>query len=227
MISQDLLVSPKRLYNNFKIMIDEYRQNIDTKDTYYYKYLLEQLKNISFWNIHCSSEKVCMHIYKNGNKVGEICGAKVFIKTENKLQRFLCSRHCRDYKSKNRSYNNVNKRCNYIRNNREQCRHKSEHNKEYCYIHKKFYNELIINANDKNDINVKFNVIKKLEKRRNLYFLKKYDKINYNKHKYINNIIKYNDFQEFFLIPNFYKRPKIVNQCNKFIFYYYNKTKHK
>jgi hypothetical protein len=227
MISQDLLVSPERLYNNFKIMIDEYRQNINTKDTYYYKYLLEQLRNTKFWNIYCSSEKVCMHIYKNGNKAGEICGSKVFIKTENKLQRFLCSRHCRDYNSKKRSYNSVNKRCNHMRNNGEQCRHKCNHNKEYCYIHKKLYNELIINANDKNDINVKSNAIKNLEKRRNLYNLKKYDKIKYNKHKYINNIIKYNDFQDFLKFSNSYKLSKIFNQYNNFIFYYYNKTKHK
>lgn len=225
MIYKDLLVSPKRLYNKFKSIIDEYRENIDTKDTYYYEYLLKQLRNTNFWNIYCSSEKICMHIYKNGNKAGEICGAKIFIKTENKLQKFLCSRHCRDYISKNRSYNRINKRCNHIRNNGEQCKHKCDQNKEYCYIHKKFYNELIINDNDRN---VNFNAIKKLEKRRNLYILKKYDKIKYNKHKYINNIIKCNDFHHFFKIPNFYKFSKIVNQYNKYIYYsYYNKIKKK
>lgn len=212
---QDLLISTKRFYKKIKEYIDEYRYNIETKDIHYYNLLLEKINNIGFLNIYCSSEKVCMHTYNNGKKAGKICGAKIFIKTNNRLQKFKCSRHCRDYNTNSRNYINRN-RCEYIRNNGIQCKHYSIKNKKFCYIHK--YEE-----------NIKFNIemekqciLNKLEKRRKKYFLVKYNK---NKHNNKNIIIKYNNFLKNIEILEFYKFFKSFNKYDKYS--YYNKIKFK
>jgi hypothetical protein len=190
---EDLLINPKNLYNKIKEIIDKYRDDLEIKDIFYYKYLLDEIKNTSFWNIHISSNRICMHVYKKGKREGDICGKKVFIKTENKLQKFLCSRHCRDYKSKNRVYDYLHKRCSYERKNGEICKHICKNNNKFCYIHKKEEHiELLEFAPIKlNNSNIEKKLyFKKLEKRRKKYFSKKNKKY---KH-YINNdiIIKIN-----------------------------------
>lgn len=134
-LQEDLLINPKRLYNKIIELIDKYRKNIETKDIFYYKYIVEELRNTSFWNLYIMSNNSCMHEYKNGKKEGQICGAKIFIKTDNKLQKYLCSRHCRDYETNIRKYSSNNIRCTYIRNNNKQCRHRCVKNKDLCYIH--------------------------------------------------------------------------------------------
>lgn len=212
---QDLLISTKRFYKKIKEYIDNYRNNIETKDVHYYNLLLENINNIGFFNNYCSSEKVCMHIYNNGNKAGNICGAKVFIKTNNKFQKYLCSRHCRDYNTKCRKYNNRN-RCKYIRNNGSQCKHYSIKNQLFCYIHK---------AEENIEYNIEMEkqcILNKLEKRRKKYFLVKYNK---NKHNNKNIIIKYNRFLKNIEFFEFYKFSKSFNKYDKYN--YYNKIKFK
>lgn len=162
----DLLLNPKKIYNKFKELIDIYRENIETKDKFYYKYLLEEFRKTIFWNIYVSSDKICMHVYKKGRNAGEICGAKIFIETNNRLQRYLCSRHCRDYETKQRYYDDIRIRCSYIRSNYEQCKHRCKDNNKFCYIHK---------TNDKEDMEEdilkdKKIFINKLKIKRKLYF---------------------------------------------------------
>lgn len=96
----------------------------------------EELKDIydSNHNIYLfMNNRYCVHRYKRGIREGHVCGAKIEINSYD----YLCSRHNRDYKTNNRVYTNNNIRCNYIRNNNQQCKHRcSEHN-SYCYIHLK------------------------------------------------------------------------------------------
>lgn len=225
---QDLLVCTKKVYNKIKELIDDYRNNIETNDNFYYTYLLEELKRINFWNIYCSSNKICMHIYKNGKKEGQICGAKVFIETDNKLQKFLCSRHCRNYATKSRNYTKDNKRCSFIRSNGNMCKHKCGKGKNYCYIHKeeeedKHIESLEIVEGNLNDFNMNRDLfLKKLEKRRKLYFIRKKNKL-----KYINNnvIININKNMKISKIPNFSKFFKLFNLYNNYK--YYKKIKYK
>lgn len=232
----DLLVSPKKVYKKFKELIDNYRNNIETKDIFYYEYLLEDIRRTCFWNIYCSSNKICMHEYKNGKKAGQICGAKVFIKTENKLQKYLCSRHCRNYSTKNRVYNKDNVRCNYLRYNGEQCKHKCGKNRSYCYIHINKVNieQSNIDSNNSNIEMEKEIFLKNLKKRRILYFLRKHNKYKSIKNNYI--IFKQNKKLENSKISDFNKIYKYLNKynnksttCNisydKYI--YYNKIKYK
>lgn len=201
----DFLVSPKKIYNTFKQLLDEYRENIETKDIFYYKYLLNEIERTNFWNISCSSSKICMHVYKNGKKAGHICGAKVFIKTNNKLQKYLCSRHCRDYITKGRNYTKYNKRCSFIRNNGNICKHKCEKDKNYCYIHKE--EEKNIHIESLEIAHPKFNDS-------NMYKDLIFKKINKN--------------MKFSKVPNFSKFFKIFNLYNRNNSYkYYNKIKYK
>lgn len=210
---KDLLISPKRLYNTLIKNIDDYRKNIETKDTYYYKMLLEKIKDINFWNIYSSSEHICMHVYKRGKNEGQICGAKVFISTDNKLQKFLCSRHCRDYEAKHRIYYKKHVRCKYIRKNGEQCRHKCGTNTVYCYIHKDNKNNKIINninIVDKLNEDTYNKGINKLKRKRCLYFkLKKIKKNN----------------KQIFLTQIFYKM-EIKKNIKEFYKYFKNYKEH-
>lgn len=130
--NKDLFLNPKKTFNKLKELLDNYRKNIDTRDKFYYEYLLEDIRKTYFWNISCSSNKTCIHEYKHGKNKGEICGAKVFIKSNNRLQEYLCSRHCRDYTTKSRKYSINNIRCSYIRKNNKQCKHRCEKNNIYC-----------------------------------------------------------------------------------------------
>lgn len=235
----DLLLNPNNTYKKFKELIDIYRENIGTNDTFYYKYLLEEIRNTSFWNLYSMSYKCCTHVYKNGKKYGEVCGAKVFIETNDKLQKYLCSRHCRDYDTKKRIYNKDNIRCNYIRNNGEQCKHKCNKYKKYCYIHKKEEEEHIEsleiappNFNDSNiyknlyseDLSLKNIFLEKLRKRRHSHFLKRHNKYkNINKNNKI--IIKYNKILKILKIQELYNFSKIFFKCNNYN--YYNKIRFK
>lgn len=224
----DILINPLNVFKKFKELIDKYREEIETKDTFYYKNLLEEIRNTSFWNLYSLSYNVCMHIYKNGKRQGQVCGAKIFINTDNKLQKYLCSRHCRDYISKNRVYTKDNIRCSYKRNNGNICKHKCEKNKNYCYIHKEKSEHIKLleiahpNFNDSNMYKNFF--LEKLEKKRKIYFLRKY-----NKYRNINNNAKYIKNLKFSKIPKFYNFSKIFNIYNDdYINYnYYNKTKYK
>lgn len=210
---QDLLISPARLYKKIKEYIDNYRNNIESNDIYYYNCLLEQIKDKGFWKIYSASEHICEHEYKRGNKQGQICGAKIFISTDNKLQKYLCSRHCRDYKSNHRIYYKNHVRCKYIRKNGEQCRHRCGADTVYCYIHKddknnKFIND--INIADKPDRDTYNKAVNKLKRKRCLYFkLKKIKK----------------DKKQIFLTQNSYK---IENEKNikEFYKYFKNYKKH-
>lgn len=151
---------------------------------------LKNIMDLDYFIYLCMNYSYCKHIYKNGNKEGHICGAKIFIKAEDDSQKFLCSRHCRKYKSKKRDYN-VHKRCSYIRNNNELCKHICRNNDKYCYIHKKMYRE------DDYE-NIKRNNLEKLKNRRKLYFNMKKTKN-----------------------PKFLKNPKIKNITYKHILYNY------
>lgn len=135
----------------------------------------------------------CNHVYKNGKNKGMMCCAKIFIKPNHRKQKFLCSRHCRDYNTNSRIYSIDNPRCGYIRKNGNQCKHKCNKYVNFCYIHNKYENK-----EEKNESYKKL-FFRKLEKRRSLYFLNKYNKYKY---KYNNSIIKFN---KFFKISNFFK----------------------
>lgn len=221
---EDFLVNPKKLYNKFKELIDKYRENIETNDTFYYKYLLEDIRKTNFWNIYLSSNSICMHIHKNGKRAGEICGNKIFVKTDNKLQKYLCSRHCRDYIPKGRIYNENRKRCSFIRNNGNMCKHICKQNDKYCYIHKKEEDNIKLlefapqlnNSNIEKDNIIKKLFLEKLKNKRKLYLLKK--KIKRCNNKKINNIIsiKINSFLKFPVFSENYKK------INKYINYNIN-----
>lgn len=210
---EDLLVSPTRLYKKLKEYLDKYRNDIETKDTFYYNCLLEQIRNTGFWNLYSASEHICEHVYRRGKKEGQICGAKFFIKTNDKLQKYLCSRHCRNYDTKPRKYTINNPRCNYERKNGEQCKHRSLSFKTYCYIHIKYKNE---NKN-KEYMNSKINKLRYLRK---LYYRNKYKK----KRKYRYNHINKNysiiySFKEY--IKNKHKHILMMTKKNENIFHDY------
>lgn len=222
---EDFLVNPKKLYNKFKELIEKYRENIETNDTFYYKYLLEDIKKTNFWNIYLSSNSICMHIHKNGKRTGEICGNKIFVKTDNKLQKYLCSRHCRDYIPKGRIYNENRKRCSFIRNNGNMCKHICKQNNNYCYIHKKeedniklleFAPHKLNNSNIEKDNIIKNLFLEKLKNKRKIYLLKK--KIKRCNNKKLNNIIfiKINSFLKIPIFSENYKK------FNKYINYNIN-----
>lgn len=210
---EDFLVNPKKLYNKLKELIDKYRENIETNDTFYYKYLLEEIRNTNFWNIYLSSNSICMHIHKNGKRAGEICGNKIFVKTDNKLQKYLCSRHCRDYIPKGRIYNENRKRCSFIRNNGNMCKHICKQNNNYCYIHKKeeeHIESLEIAPHNFNNSNMDKDLfLERLKNKRKLYLLKK--KIKRINNKNINNIISIKIIS-FLKIPIFSEKYKKVNK---------------
>lgn len=198
----DIIVTPLSIFNKFKELLDTYRENIETKDIFYYKNLLDQIRMDSFWNLYSLSHKVCMHIYKNGKKYGEICGAKIFINTENKMQKFLCSRHCRDYIQKSRNYTKDNTRCNFIRNNGSRCKHKCSKYLNYCYIHKI--------SNEKSIEEYKKDFIEKLKKKRKLYFLKKNEK-NVKNEKIFKILENSNKLKTFNKYNNYKKYIKYIN----------------
>lgn len=121
------------------------------------------------------SYNYCNHIYKYGRREGELCGAKIFIKNNNKDQKYLCSRHCRNFEPKHRKYTDKTPRCSYIRNNGKQCKHRCSAYNKKCYIHKE-------SEEYKKHINLKINEINKLNKLkylRLLYYKNKYKNKHY------------------------------------------------
>lgn len=191
----DILMNPLIIYKNIEKIFKEYKQYIEENDNFkesFYKECLEKFRSNYFWFIN-SSEKICCHMYKNGKKEGQLCGAKVFIKTNNRLQKYLCSRHCRDYESKKRILKENEKYCDFVKENGNQCLHKCKNNEIHCYIHKKEDNKiLVIDPFKLNVLNINKKLfIDKLKKRREIYFLKR-------KKKYINNniIINFKDFSK-------------------------------
>lgn len=202
----------------------------------YIKNIKEEIKNIMDLNHFVDlsmNHNYCNYIYKNGKYEGMICCAKIFIKTNDRKQRYLCSRHCRDYNTKPRIYDEFHKRCSYKRNNGNICKHICEKNKIYCYIHKdkeKRENAKTLENSHSNLDN--FNIyeknlfLKKLEEKRKKYFLRKH-----NRYKNTNNnaITKYNKNQKISKILNFHNFSKFFNIYNyDYIYYnYYNKTRYK
>lgn len=132
------------IYNNIK---NDYNQIVDSN------YFVDKSMNKNY----------CVHIYKRGKREGQICGNKIFIESNDKMQQFLCSRHCRDYSSKPRNYSHEKPRCNHVRINGNQCKHNSLKYSKYCYIHNQNYilNKVNHEVDDK---------IKKLKYLRMLYY---------------------------------------------------------
>lgn len=219
----DLLLNPYKLYKNIETILKEYKKNIDENENFhksYYEQALNELTTDFFWYKN-SSDNICTYKYGyNSKQFGKICGAKVFVKSNDNLNKYLCSRHCRNYKPKERILHDNETQCNYIRNNNLQCKHKCKNNKKYCYIHEKKVNvELLEFATvKKNNYKIeKKRFLKKLEKKRFLYFLRKK-----NKYKHINNsniIIKINKIINFFNFSKLSKKHKLYNYSNN----YYNK----
>lgn len=200
----DILVNPIKIYSNVKNIFDEYIENIENNQNLkenYYKESLEKLRTNYFWFIS-SSTKICSHVYKNGKREGQICGAKVFIKTDNKLNKYLCSRHCRDYHIKSRKLKEYETYCNFIRNNGNQCKHKCNKYEKFCYIHK--------NLRNLDEIK-KIKKLEKLKRLRKMYFQKK-RKNNYNFSNYYNKYdnMNYNIFDEIFTSCIYYKNKIIL-----------------
>lgn len=178
-IQEDLRVNTSNLFKRVKDVINDYIADIGAKkECIYYEKLISTFRSKLFWDTYILSHNVCMHIYKNGSKAGTICGAKVFVKTDNKLQKYKCSRHCRDYGTKGRTYDETYIRCSYIRANEKQCKHRCNSNAKYCYIHaaSEVINGSIIDI-EKLNKSAYNEAINKLKKKRNLYFkLKKLKK---------------------------------------------------
>lgn len=203
----DILINPTRLYRKIKEML---KVNIDDNNKINVKDFLQEFRNTKLWSLYFSSEHICEHIFKNGTKKGTICGTKIFITANNKLQKYLCSRHCRDYTPKSRVYNNINKRCIYIRSNGEKCKHKCNNGLTYCYIHKSNNNDTKVNNK-----NIKNLFIEKLNKRRLLYFKNK-------RNKYKKQFLYSQIFNEAETKKNkklIYEAYKNYKQCIKYINY--------
>lgn len=153
----------------------------------------------------------CNHIYKHGKREGMMCCAKIFIKPNDKKNKYLCSRHCRNYNSKPREYSINKPRCNYIKNNGKQCKHICSNFNRYCYIH-----EYIEIENNKYT-NEKINKIEKFKFLRKLYFKNKYK----SKRKYNNkNKKNKNKDKNKYLMINFYKYG--ISKCFFKYEYFYN-----
>lgn len=174
MLDYDIVISPKKVYRKVMEFMDTFKEEIkygENNANRYYADVIKKMSGTYFWNVDCASDRVCMHTYSRGIKKGQICGNKIFITTDNRLQKFLCSRHCRDYVTKGRTYSDRHKRCNHIRANGEQCKHKCSSNATYCYIH---VTKKAIHGPDEALYN---DAINKLKKKRKLYFkLKKFNK---------------------------------------------------
>lgn len=151
----------------------------------------------------------CVHKYKRGSKDGHFCGAKIFINPNDDSQKYLCSRHCKNYCTKSRKYSDKTPRCDYIRINGEQCKHICKNNDKYCYIHKKICGE-------DNYEYIKQKNIEKIKYRRNLYL-----KIKKEKHK------KYLDIPKFLKNSKSAKNPEIKNILFEHIIYNYLYIKEK
>lgn len=165
--NHDLFLNPRKIYKKIIEILKEDGEMIKCKGcdtTAWCANITERMKELNFWNLYCTSDRICMHIYRNGKRAGQICGNKVFITTDNKLQKFLCSRHCRDYIPKGRTYSGGYKRCSYIRTNGEQCKHKCSLRASYCYMHAT--NEAI----DNSDRLIYNEAINRLKRKRNLYY---------------------------------------------------------
>lgn len=200
------------LYNKMdeknKNVLDNVFFNKNEKEKKYINYnIISELKKIMDSNLFIDlsmNYSYCKHIYKYGKYEGHICGAKIFIKYNDKRSKFLCSRHCRDYNKKHRKYSEEKPRCKFIRNNNKQCRHITGKHIDYCYIHREDYKNNLLETNLKN--------IEKLKRLRIIFFKNKNkSKIKYklisklltynNKfEKYFKNIIKIDNYRKYKLI---------------------------
>lgn len=140
--------------------------------------------------------KFCTYMYKRGKREGYFCMAKIEINSKD----WKCSRHCKDYETKSRSYTNRD-RCEYIRQNGIRCKHYSMKYMKYCYIHG--------DENKNKNIEKKL-FLKKLEKKRKNYFLNKKKR-------------KQNLYTQIF-IDTYLNKNKIKENFNEKILYkYFNK----
>lgn len=197
-------------------ILDDLFYNNEKKDQYI-KYISNnmnmELKTIFEGNNFLYSSmnnRYCIHIYKRGIREGTVCGAKIEIKANKDEHKYLCSRHCRSYESKSRNYITY-KRCSYIRNNNELCKHICKDNNKYCYIHKKYVKEY-------NDEYIKRKNIERLKNRRKLYFKMKRAKNSKNSKikKTIFKYITYNDICTNIIIKN---KNKYKNNIISTIYY--------
>ena len=180
-----------------KNIITEKQKNIITKNI---------IKEINMKNIIEESidYNYCTHKYKNGKNIGKYCMSKIRVKANDNKNKYLCSRHCRNYEPNGRNY--VKKdRCLYVRNNGIQCKHFSNNKANYCYIHYKYEKD------KEKEFIFNYGFILKLKKLRKLYLLKKHKKIKRNNLKiyYSNNFNK--------------SRNLFFNNTNNNIFYEYIK----
>lgn len=149
---------------NGKNIFNEKQKNIITKNI---------IKEFSYNMNSCIYSSIdynyCIHKYKNGKNVGKYCMAKIRIKSNDNKNKYLCSRHCRNYESNERNYNK-RERCKYIRNNGMQCKHFSNNKINYCYIHyKDEANKFIFNSKHILKLNILRNIYyKKLKYRKKL-----------------------------------------------------------
>lgn len=150
----------------------------------------------------------CNHIYKRGKHEGYMCCKKIFIKPNSDEQKYKCSRHCRNYNTKSRSYSKYNPRCSYIRKNNERCKHRCYKDNIYCYIHENKYNiEHNINNKNKMIIKLKTSSFKNKHKynKQKMYNLKYYFEFFKNRNKVIklnnmyNKIIEHNYSHDYIL----------------------------
>lgn len=147
----------KNLFNNKQIqiiknsIIKDFNQDIDH-------------------NLYLAMEKkYCIYKYQKGNNIGKYCNRKIYIKNGKYIE-YYCSRHNKDYEKNERKYF-LRRRCEFIKDNGEQCKNHSKYD-NFCFIHK--------------HSNVNIDPFIKLNKLRNIY----YKKIKKKKH---NNYFKQNN----------------------------------
>lgn len=180
LLNDYLPFNKKKLKNNLisilknRSLLDIYDEKtkriIENTLNYYIKEIENKFSDNHFLNMNIN-DKFCMHIFKRGRREGEMCCAKIEINS----REWLCSRHDRKYNPKHRNYSIERPRCNFIRENGEQCKHMSNKHICYCYIHRK------------NDLDIKLKNLEKLKKLRKSFFKNKY-----NKYKKIKSILKNN-----------------------------------
>lgn len=139
------------------------------------------------YNLYLSIDRnCCVYKFQKGKKCGEYCNRKIYIKTGNDVELY-CSRHNDNYEKNIRKYI-IHKRCDYIKENKEQCRNYSKYN-GFCFTHK--------NSNCNIDPFIRLNKLRNIyykkikKKKHNIYFKqnkKENTKFNNTKNKYSQNV---------------------------------------
>lgn len=188
----DISISPKRLYNIIKKLLDNEMDYYDDNEKFtkllksVKKNMLDRLKKRYTWQTIVLSEKVCEHIYgENSNKFGQICGARIDIHVNSDNKKYRCSMHI-DNKHIPKARNiDINKKCKSLKKNGDPCKMEGKY-KGYCIYHydknkiEKLQKEVLIlntekicnisNEITRNSINIDslYNIIEKLKSNNNL-----------------------------------------------------------